>query len=82
MARAIVGSASVDLALAEPTTARGLIAALAAAYPALVGSVIESSGEGLLAPNLLLLDGRRATADDAAIGGGDKPCVLFLASGG
>lgn len=82
MARAIVGSASIDLALAEPTTARALVAALASAYPALVGPVIELSGERLLAPNLLLLDGRRAAGDDAAIGAGDKPCVLFLASGG
>lgn len=82
MARAIVGAASVDLPLPEPTDARRLIAALASAYPALLGAVIEPSGERLVAPNLLLLDGRRAIGDDAPIGGDDKPCVLFLASGG
>ena len=65
-----------------PLTARRLIAHLAKMYPELVGTVIEGSSESLIAPNLLLLDGRRPAGDDAPIGESDRPCVLFLASGG
>jgi len=82
MARAIVGAPSVEVSLERPMTARRLIASLASAYPALVGTVIEASREALIAPNLLLLDGKLPVRGDTAIGEGDRPCVLFLASGG
>lgn len=82
MARELTGAAVVELALAEPTTRAGLIGALARAYPQLLDGVIDAAGGELVPPNLLLLDGRRAPGPDAPIRDEDKPCVLFLASGG
>ncbi len=56
--------------------------ALADALPALVPDVIAPAGDALVEPNLLLLDGRRAPQGEERFGAADRPCVLFLASGG
>lgn len=81
MARVLAGAPSLDIG-AERLTQRELVRALGARCPALVGHVIDVEREAFVAPNLLLLDGRRApTADDVFVAA-DRPCVLFLASGG
>lgn len=82
MARALAGAAHVDLALDVAPDAAALLRALADAVPALVPDVIAPSRDALVEPNLLLLDGRRAPAADEPIAATDRPCLLFLASGG
>ncbi len=82
MARALVGSPSVDLAVPEPTTLRSLLAALAVRYPQLDGSVLDAASHAPLEPNVVLLDGRRARGLDEPVSDGDRPCLLFLPSGG
>jgi hypothetical protein len=81
MARVFAGAPSLEIG-GERLTKRELVRALALRCPEMIGSVIDSSGEAFVHPNLLLLDGRRATGDDEAFDAGDRPCVLFLASGG
>jgi hypothetical protein len=81
MARVLAGAPSLDIG-GERMTKRELVGALAARCPAMIGSVIDPAGQSFLHPNLLLLDGRRAIGDDETFGAGDRPCVLFLASGG
>jgi hypothetical protein len=44
--------------------------------------VIASTRDALVEPNLILLDGRRAVRDGERFSADDRPCVLFLASGG
>lgn len=80
LARVLVGHATVDLAVDEPTDLAAFLRALAGAFPVLRGTVID--GERFIEPNLLLLDGRRALGPGETFGARDKPCVLFLASGG
>jgi hypothetical protein len=62
-------------------TSRELARALALLVPSFAGSVIDPETNAFIEPNLLLLDGRRA-AGDAAFTADDRPCVLFLPSGG
>jgi hypothetical protein len=81
MARVFAGAPSLEIG-GERMTKRELVRALAAACPEMIGSVVDLDGETFVHPNLLLLDGRRATGDNEAFGAGDRPCVLFLASGG
>ncbi len=80
-ARALAGCATVEVRVTEPLEVRAFIAALAIAVPAFVGEIVTSSGDAFIAPNLLLLDGRRA-ADGVAFTSADRPCVLVLPSGG
>jgi hypothetical protein len=82
MARALAGVSHVDVALDEPVELRDFLRSLAEAAPALVPDVIEPSLDALVEPNLLLLDGRRALRAGETIRASDRPCVLFLASGG
>lgn len=82
MARALAGTTHVELALEEARGSADLLRALAAAVPALVPDVIAPSRDALVEPNLLLLDGRRAPSDGETIRADDRPCLLFLASGG
>ena len=82
MARALAGVSHVDLAIDEPVTLHEFLRSLADAVPALVPDVIAASRDAFVEPNLLLLDGRRAPAGDETFGADDRPCVLFLASGG
>jgi hypothetical protein len=79
-ARALAGAPVVDVALAEADE-RALIAALARAVPAFVGTIVTEARDAFVAPNLLLLDGRR-TAEGVTFTAADRPCVLFLPSGG
>jgi hypothetical protein len=81
MARVFAGSPSLEIG-GERMTQRELVRELAVRCPAMIGSVIDAAGETFAGPNLLLLDGRRATGDDEPFGAADRPCVLFLASGG
>ncbi len=81
MARVLAGAPSLDIG-GERMTQRELIRELARHCPAMIGSIIDADRETFVTPNLLLLDGRRAPRDDAAFAAGDRPCVLFLASGG
>jgi hypothetical protein len=80
-ARALAGRDTVDVRVDEPVDLAGLIVALAAAIPAFVGEIVTPERTAFVAPNLLLLDGRRA-ADGVAFTSADRPCVLFLPSGG
>ena len=82
MARALAGCGAVDLALDGLVARAPFLRALADAVPALVPEVITAERDALVPPNLLLLDGRRAPADGEVFGAADRPCVLFLASGG
>jgi hypothetical protein len=82
MARALAGVSHVELALDEPAELGDFLRSLAEAVPALVPDVIAPDLDALVEPNLLLLDGRRALRDGETIRTADRPCVLFLASGG
>ena len=82
MARAIAGVSHVVLALDEPVDIATFLRALAEAVPGLIPEVIAPACDALVEPNMLLLDGRRAPRDGELFGAGDRPCVLFLASGG
>ncbi len=80
-ARALAGRATIDLAVAEPADLPALLRALAAAVPAFAGAILTPDGSAFIAPNLLLLDGVRA-AEGVTFTSADRPCVLFLPSGG
>lgn len=82
MARALAGVSHVELALDGPVSVPEFLRALGDAVPALIPDVIVASCEAVVEPNLLLLDGRRAPLEGERFGADDKPCVLFLASGG
>ncbi|HWT07213.1 MAG TPA: hypothetical protein VN224_15720 [Xanthomonadales bacterium] len=82
MARALAGVSHVELALDEPVEFRDFLRALGEAVPALIPDVIAPAADALVEPNLLLLDGRRALRDGETFGAADRPCILFLASGG
>lgn len=81
VARVFAGAPSLDIG-GDRLTTRELVRALAQRCPAMVGPVIDAEGQTFVQPNFLLLDGRRATGDDEPFGAADRPCVLFLASGG
>ena len=80
MARHLAGSETLDIG-GERLTQRELICALAL-NPAMIGQVVDVEREAFVPPNMLLLDGRRAPGNDEPFYASDKPCVLFLASGG
>lgn len=82
MARALAGVSHIELALDEPVALGDFLRSLADAVPALVPDVIAPAADALVEPNLLLLDGRRAPRDGETFGSADRPCILFLASGG
>jgi hypothetical protein len=82
MARALAGVSHVELALDEPVALSDFLRALGDAVPALIPDVIAPAADVLVEPNLLLLDGRRALQAGETFGDGDRPCILFLASGG
>ena len=81
-ARALAGRPTVEVDVAESTDEAGFIRALAAALPAFVGEIVTPERDAFTEPNLLLLDGRRVVAADMRFGAADRPCVLFLPSGG
>jgi hypothetical protein len=81
-ARALAGRAHIEIAVDEPTDLRAFLLALTAALPAFVGEIVTGERDAFVAPNLLLLDGARAVGADVQFTGADRPCVLFLASGG
>lgn len=81
-ARALAGRAQVEIAVDEPTDLGGFLRALCAAQPAFVGPIVTGERDAFVAPNLLLLDGLRAVDATTRFSGADRPCVLFLASGG
>jgi hypothetical protein len=82
MARALAGASEIALPLDGPVDYASFVRALADAAPALVPEVIAPTRDALVEPNLLLLDGRRALRDGERFGAADRPCILFLASGG
>lgn len=81
-ARALAGRAQVEIAVDEPTDLRAFLRALALALPAFVGEIVTGDCAAFIEPNLLLLDGARALEDGRRFTNADRPCVLFLASGG
>jgi len=81
-ARALAGRALIEIAVDEPTDLPGFLAALTAALPAFVGEIVTAERDAFIAPNLLLLDGARAVEGGVRFSAADRPCVLFLASGG
>ena len=81
MARVFAGAPSLEIG-GERMTQRELVHELAQRCPTMIGSVIDAAADRFIEPNLLLLDGRRATGDDEPFDAADRPCVLFLASGG
>ena len=81
MARSLAGTTTIDVG-GESLTRRELVRELGALVPSLVGSVVDLEREEFVEPNMLLLDGRRATDRDDRFVASDKPVVLFLASGG
>jgi len=82
MARALAGAPAVALDVPDGAPLRALLEALAVRHPQLVGEVLEAYTFAPIEPNLVLLDGRRATSPDEPITDADKPCLLFLPSGG
>ncbi len=80
-ARALAGAATLNIDLAEPADEPALIAALARRVPSFIGAIVNDRLDAFVAPNLLLLDGRRS-ATGVAFTSADRPCVLFLPSGG
>ena len=81
-ARALAGAATLTLDVDEPVDLITFVRALAAAVPAFVGQIVTAERDAFVPPNLVLLDGRRAVGDGVRFGAADRPCVLFLASGG
>jgi hypothetical protein len=81
-ARALAGRSTIVLDVAEPLGVRAFIDALADAVPAFVGEIVTRERDAFVAPNLLLLDGRRAADDAEPFGDADRPCVMFVPSGG
>ncbi|HVA36636.1 MAG TPA: hypothetical protein VNJ51_03400 [Candidatus Dormibacteraeota bacterium] len=81
MARHLVGTAALEVPVTSPVTVGRLLREAARAAPQLVGSVLEADGTPI-APNYLLLDGRRAAEPGATVRESDRPCLLVLASGG
>jgi hypothetical protein len=81
-ARALAGRARLEIAVDEPTDLHGFLRALCSAQPAFVGEIVTRERDAFVAPNLLLLDGRRAVDATTRFSDVDRPCVLFLASGG
>jgi hypothetical protein len=79
-ARALAGRACIEVAVAEPVDLPVFLRALAAAVPAFVGEIVTADAAAFVPPNLLLLDGRHAV--QGAFTAADRPCVLFLPSGG
>lgn len=82
MARELVGAPSVELDITGPATLRALLAELARRYPQLDEAVLHPTTHVPLEPNFVLLDGQRVHAFDDEISEGDRPCLLFLPSGG
>jgi hypothetical protein len=82
LARALAGRGSIEVPVDEPVGMSAFVRALADACPALVGDVVSPGRDGFIPPNLLLLDGRRAVGPQARFTGADRPCVLFVPSGG
>jgi molybdopterin converting factor small subunit len=82
MARELVGAPSVTLNVDEPVTLRSLLTELARSYPQLTGAVLDAATHAPLDPNVVLLDGHRAHGLDEPVANADKPCLLFLPSGG
>ena len=80
MARHLAGSPTLEVG-GECLTRRELVRALAA-IPKMAGNVVDAEREEFVEPNMLLLDGRYATDADEPFYAADRPCVLFLASGG
>ncbi len=80
MARHLAGSATLEVG-GERLTRRELVRALAT-IPEMAGNVVDAERETFVLPNLLLLDGRHMPGDDEPFSAADRPCVLFLASGG
>jgi hypothetical protein len=80
-ARALAGCAVIDVAVSEPVDLAAFVRALALAVPAFVGQIVTADAAAFIAPNLVLLDGRR-TAEGVRFTAADRPCVLFLPSGG
>ncbi len=81
-ARALAGRALIDIAVDEPAGLREFVHALSAACPAFIGEIVTRERDAFLPPNLVLLDGRRAVGEGERFASDDRPCVLFLASGG
>jgi hypothetical protein len=79
-ARALAGRATVDLDVGEPVDLARFLAALVRAVPAFAGEIVTADAAAFIAPNVLLLDGRRTA--EAAFTSADRPCVLFVPSGG
>ena len=82
MSRALAGRPPVELSVDGTLDYVGFLRALADAVPALVPDVIVPTRDALVEPNLILLDGQRAVNAGERFGEADRPCVLFLASGG
>lgn len=81
MARELTGEPVVDVPVTDATLHR-VAFALARAYPQLGGTVIDVDRGAFIEPNVLLLDGRRAPRSDETFDEADRPCVLFVPSGG
>jgi len=82
MSRALAGRPTVELPVHGSLDYAGFLRALADAVPALVPDVIAPTRDALIEPNMILLDGRRAVQAGERFGEADRPCLLFLASGG
>ena len=80
MARHVAGVPTLEIG-GETLTRRELVRALAV-LPQMAGTVVDMERDDFVEPNMLLLDGRRATDPDEPFFASDRPCVLFLASGG
>jgi hypothetical protein len=81
-ARVLAGRALGESAVDEPTDLRSFLRALTTALPSFVGEIVTGERDAFVEPNLLLLDGVRAVGGDVRFTSADRPCVLFLASGG
>jgi hypothetical protein len=82
MARELIGAPVIDVGVGSSATIDGLVYALARAYPQLVGVVIDADRSALIEPNVVLLDGRRAPEGNESFDESDRPCLLFVPSGG
>lgn len=80
IARALAGVPAIEVG-GDRMTSGELGRALILLVPSFSGNVVDPETHAFIEPNLLLLDGRRAVGD-SAFTADDRPCVLFLPSGG
>ena len=85
LSRLATGLKTTLLELDEGATFNDVVRVLAAAYPALIGNVIQSDGETLQAPNVFNLNTRQMIQEaqmNTSPSDGDRVILMSMSAGG